>query len=218
MVTAKDKQPVRNLLLNYLHSIPESTLRKMRLLDFGSGPGNLIPFMQVQPKYFAVVDKSAGSLHKAASVAKQHAMNVDLVCGDIVNAQFEQKFDLIIASNSILPESREKVVNILSKLRSLLNRSGRLLAILPSFDTTIYLQDLKRQAYESDDEIVMRMDKDLLAYADDGKHFQCYHVLESIRKETRLAGLEIIGKLQKVYYPWGLSKRFGYGYYPQSKE
>ncbi len=69
MVESKGDQSPRNLLFNYLHAIPNNVLNKMRVLDFGCGPGNLIPHIDKKPAQLIGVDRSEGSLKIACSIA-----------------------------------------------------------------------------------------------------------------------------------------------------
>ena len=124
---------------------------------------------------------------------------------------------MIISSNSILPESRDYVVSIFTKLASLLADNGMLIAILPSFDTILYLKSL-REKNADDNDFETRMNIDELAYADDGDHLQCYHTINSIYRETELSGLSLMACPIKVYYPWGLCQKYDYGYYPHADE
>ena len=63
-----------------------------------------------------------------------------------------------------------------------------------------------------------RVDEDALAYADDGCNTQCYHTKTSIIEETKKAGLRLLISPTKIYYPWTLTKRFDYGYFPDATE
>jgi|GEM_PF-3760414 len=216
MLEEKNNQPCRNLLINYLNNIPADEFSKKRILDFGCGPGNLIPNMGKKPARLVGVDKSRGSINIACAIAQENEIDAEFICDDILNIRDEAGFDLIISSNSILPGSREEVIAIFKKLHSLLLPDGKLLAILPSFDTTMYLNELRVNNNETVDNILV--DEETLAYADDGHHLQCYHTPQSIRNETSLSGLKLIADLRKVYYPWELCRQFGYGYFPQSEE
>lgn len=62
------------------------------------------------------------------------------------------------------------------------------------------------------------VDYESLLYADDGVHPQAYHAQDTIVEEFKRAGLLITSKLTKVYYPWELTRRFDYGYFPDAEE
>lgn len=207
----------RNLLLNYIHSFHKDDMNDVNVLDMGCGPGNLIPYIGGRLKKLVGIDRSITSLQMANEKAVQHAVEFEGIHEDILELKCQRKFDFIISSNSILPESRHKVIDIFSKLASLLADDGKLLAILPSFDTTLYLKELREKNFECmDQEVLMNVSE--LAYADDGKHMQCYHTIDSIYRETELAGLCLKQEPQKVYYPWNLCRDYGYGYYPHADE
>jgi len=57
-----------------------------------------------------------------------------------------------------------------------------------------------------------------LKYADDGVSQQCYHTEGSLREELAAAGFDDQMHFEKVYYPWDLTKRFDYGYFPDAEE
>ena len=55
------------------------------------------------------------------------------------------------------------------------------------------------------------------SYADDGRTAQCYHTPETIKTELAESDLEV-ERLEKIYYPWELVRRFDYGYFPDARE
>ncbi len=63
-----------------------------------------------------------------------------------------------------------------------------------------------------------KADDDNQMYADDGNNVQCYHTEDTIRAEFGSAGLRITEALEKVYYPWDLTREFDYGYFPDADE
>ena len=220
----------RNLLLNYLDEIPDEELMAMNIADFGCGPGNLIGFLKGRVKTITGVDSS----QKALDLAKQKATDASIAfCGlrgDIREVRVESLFDLIVSTNSILPERRSDIVPMWKAMGSALKPGGKIIAILPSFDTVEYLLTLWEQHYsatrsrEQVDRLinafvkVKNINRHELSYAEDGRNVQCYHTRATIESDLKSAGLRLEGKLEKVYYPWNLTKRFDYGYFPNAKE
>ena len=206
----------RNLLLNYIHSL-SNDVTNLRVLDMGCGPGNLIPYLPSQMNRLYGLDISKTAIAIAQQKACEYEIEFSAIYRDVLEYFDDGYFDLIISSNSILPDSREEVVSIFSKLANLLSHDGKLMAILPSFDTTLYLQALREKYHQDEIEDVV-MNRQILAYADDGFHLQCYHTKASIINETHSSGLKLFSLPEKVYYPWSLCRKFGYGYYPQADE
>lgn len=142
-----------------------------------------------------------------------------------------ERFDRIISVNSILPQNRTDVVRILRAIRGHLKPGGRLMAIMPAYDTTVYLRRLWLDYYSAslhDDAHAARVvdafakskkvnDMELL-YAEDSRTQQAYHTAESIKRELPAAGLALIQDPVKLYYPWSLVRRFDYGYFPHADE
>lgn len=103
-------------------------------------------------------------------------------------------------------------------------------AIMPSYDTTLYLQKLWREHYTNSlgsshaDRIVRALRRNKLAnddeasYADDGQISQCYHTPETIKRELRAAGLRCVREPKEVRYPWELANRFDYGFFEGKEE
>jgi 2-polyprenyl-3-methyl-5-hydroxy-6-metoxy-1,4-benzoquinol methylase len=232
MVSTDDNGNSRNLILNYLNTIPKNDLAQMAVLDFGCGPGNLIPHINNKVNNLTGIDTSQGSIDIAKKVASDNNLiNFEGICANILDISTDEKYDIIISSNSILPKTRTEVLDIYAKLRELLKPNGVILAILPSFDTTIYLRSLWEAHYKSlniKDEQVNRitrafastklMNEITYSYADDGHNIQSYHTKESIIDETNKAGLYLVTDPKKVHYPWDLTRRFDYGYFPSADE
>ncbi len=223
MINKDDDGKSRNLLLNYIETIPAVELKKMNVLDVGCGPGNLIPYLVGKINLLVGVDISKESLRIAEQLATSSA-NIDFVphCINILDFEVTNKFDLIISSNSILPSSRKEVFNLFRKIRECLTPTGIFLAILPSFDTILYLKSLwENQGNNQVSQTFITeklMNEKELAYADDGHHSQCYHTKDSIKIELGTSGLQLTQEPKKVYYPWELTHKFDYGYFPHAKE
>jgi SAM-dependent methyltransferase len=221
----------RNLLLNTFDRYSADELRKKRILDLGCGPGTILESLVGKVTEIHGLDFSQTALEIAQKKAMELGIDFIPIKKDMRTYEATQKFDLILASNSILPRKRADVVTILGKIKDNLADDGLLLAILPSFDTCQYLLSRWEKIYRhrsSDEAYVQKcveafqrskkMNVDDLTYADDGVHSQCFHTPDSIAREFRAAGLEVIGKLQKVLYPWNYAKDFDYGYFPGTPE
>ncbi|MCQ4574765.1 MAG: methyltransferase domain-containing protein, partial [Candidatus Brocadiales bacterium] len=232
-MVCKDKKigKIRNELLNYLSSIPDEKLKGMEIADFGCGPGNIIEHLKGRVSRLTGIDKSGAALKIASTSARKNGIVFTACRNDLKKVKLNRQFDLIISVNSILPKERKDVVPILEGIREHLKSDGELLAILPSYDTTKYLRKLlkkyyvsfykdKRQAEETLRTFakMKKVDDTKCAYADDGKIQQCYHTPKTIKHEFKKAGLKIIGEPKKVYYPWDLTRKFDYGYFPEAKE
>lgn len=240
MIREDAKGEIRNVLVRELRRrIDLATLgacegSKYEIADFGCGPGNLLEAVKDRPVRVIGVDKEAGSLAYAKLRAKKLGVDFESCDFDLSDAgrRLGRTFDTIVAINSILPKNRADVAKMLLTVRNHLDpHHGRLLAIMPSFDTT---QHLHRLWYEqfctmqgSSDWHATHVVKSLqarklvdienLRYADDGHSLQCYHTPESMNAEFNAAGLRIL-KMEKVRYPWDLCRKFDYGYFPGKEE
>lgn len=221
----------RNRLLDYLRDVPDRALMNMAVADFGCGPGNLVPHLAGRVKRLTCVDISRTALDKAGRLAGRHGVEAELVYSDIGMLDASCRYDLIVSVNAILPPARVQVHRMLAAVRRCLKPGGRFAAILPSFDTTEYLRELWREHYRRTGldkagveakiaafEQSRKMDARTLSYADDGHNRQCYHTAQSIAGEFSENGLRLAREPVKVYYPWELVRRFGYGYFPDSGE
>ena len=192
------------------------------IADFGCGPGNLIPHLARLGAQLVGVDASAASIALATEVAERHAVAFEAVCGDFRTIELPNQFDVVVAINSVLPPARDEVVPLLAAMQQALKPDGRLLAILPSYDTTRYVRGLiathDGEAAAAAWDARHRSDDDQLLFADDGVTQQAYHSPGSMTDELLRAGLRIVGDPVKVRYPWSLTSRFDYGDFPDAPE
>lgn len=222
---------MRNLLVEELQSLMWGSLGKVAIADFGCGPGFLIEHLAGRVEAITGIDSSAASLNMAATKAEESSVRFKKICADIRDLRLEDRFDVIVSSNSVLPRDRRDVVKMLDVMRRHLAPGGRLYAILPSYDTTLYLQGLWRKHYletlrsrRHADRIVeafrknKRANDDEYSYADEGQVVQCYHTPETIRREFHAAGLRYVREPRKVYYPWELANKFDYGNFEGEEE
>lgn len=221
----------RNELVNVLNSMSAEDFAQLDVLDIGCGPGNLLVALKHKPKSITGVDFSKDALRIAQKRGAEKGLAFIPVEKDFRDLHLGTTFDIVVSVNSVLPSSRSEVVQVLRSLRSALKPSGSLYAILPSFDTTVYLRTLWFEHYKklfgdvshaercvAQIDTYKRVDSKERLYADDGVHQQAYHDEETIREEFEKVGLTITHGPQKIYYPWELTKHFDYGYFPGAKE
>lgn len=222
---------MRNLLVEELQSLMWGSFGKVAIADFGCGPGFLIEHLAGRIEAITAIDSSEASLKIAADKARENGVRFKKVHKDIRELDLEDRFDVIVSSNSVLPRDRRDVVKMLAVMRRHLAPGGRLYAILPSYDTTLYLQGLWRKHYRETlksrqhaDRIVeafrknKRANDDEYSYADEGQVVQCYHTPDTIRREFHAAGLRYVREPRKVHYPWQLANRFDYGNFEGEEE
>tara|TARA_R110000782_G_scaffold198872_1_gene287881 strand:- start:175 stop:1560 length:1386 start_codon:yes stop_codon:yes gene_type:complete len=229
MVLQDSEQPCRNKLLDYISKLDPIALKSKRVADFGCGSGNLIPHLQKKVSALTGVEKNKRVLEIAAQHAKDCGIVFEEENQDICTFKASQPFDLIISVNSILPSNRQDVGRMLRSIHAALSPGGHLLAIMPSFDTIEYLHELiyeniKKKTSEAHAKRVIthirndkKFDTENQLYADDGMNIQCYHTKESIVRDFKDAKLKI-QSIEKIYYPWDLTRRFDYGFFPNAAE
>ncbi len=220
---------IRNVLITRMLEFPD--LKKMRILDYGCGPGNLLEVISGKVEKIYGLDLSARALHIASEKATKLDLEFVPIEGDMRTYVSEEKFDLIISINSLLPTKRADIALMLKKVRENLATNGQFLAILPSFDTCVALSEYWEEAYKEHAKnhkhvkmsaaafkAAKKLDKEMMSFADDGVHVQCFHTRESIEKEFPQAGLRVVGNPEKVEYPWEYARDFDYGYFPKKPE
>lgn len=234
MIASDDGGKSRNPLVDQLRAWADSgALQDKRIADLGCGPGNLIPCLKRPIGSLTGIDRSEMALKLASQKAREREIAFRPISEDLTNliSRDDLQFDIVIAINSILPRDRRDVSRILNGIHNIMKDDGEFLAIMPSFDTiTDHLLRLWRNYYKSRNfgaehvdrciEAIVkakRVDYDNLSFADDGVSSQCYHTLERMNDEFRDAGLEIT-HFEKVYYPWEMTKKFDYGYFPNAEE
>lgn len=223
----------RNTLVERIDEHVRGAARDVTVADFGCGIGSLLPHLSgisgIREIYG--VEQSLASLNIAQRTAERIGLPFVPIHGDIKQTRLSEPVDVAVVVNSILPSERSEVHELLVAIAENLQPDGWLMGIFPSFDTTEYLLDLWRDEYrrasgsrvhgERVRETLSRakmVDAVSLKYADDGVSQQCYHTEQSLRDELVAAGFSSQMHLEKVYYPWELTKKFDYGYFPGAAE
>lgn len=229
MVSPSAAGRIRNSLVADIGSGGLGTLHDMEVADFGCGPGNLIPHLPRSIKCLTGIDTSERALALAALAAEQRNLPFEGRLADLRDLNLQKKLEVIFSINAILPSTRDDVLAILATIRRHLCNHGRLVSILPAYDATMYVRELWRDRYRQqlgaaaaaqkihEYEVSRQVDDRSCSYADDGGTSQCYHTPTSMRREFAEVGLAI-QRCEKIYYPWDLAQKFGYGYFPAAPE
>jgi ubiquinone/menaquinone biosynthesis C-methylase UbiE len=239
-----------NPLFDYIKRDRNEMKHKV-VADFGCGNGKLVEFL-CEEKFENVygIDYSDNMLEMAKK--RCNSPNVTYIKRDMTNLEEEMKklkeeiygkIAIAFSINSILPRNPKDTPIILHEIYKTLNPGGLFIAILPSFDTVLYLKELwyKRRVNElkelwHKDRIkklgsswkarrdtnrefhkCRKLNKRKHLYADDGSNVQRFIRDNEIQHLLKKAGFELKQK-EKVTYPWELCKKYNYDYFPEKKE
>lgn len=107
----------------YLFDILSNLPKGMKILDIGSGPGNLIPILQtLHPVSILELDNSS----KMIALGKKSfpALNVKFVHADYSKFKSKDKFDFVIAHLSFVHLPPKELPTMLEKIKSHLNTNS----------------------------------------------------------------------------------------------
>lgn len=234
MMTADPKHPnLGNFLLDEVLKYQKTVGRDhLKILDFGCGPGNILDYLpKANISEISGLDGSDTALQIASEKANKLGIAFVPIHGDMRNYSNPTHYDIIISTNSILPEKSDDIRNMFETIFKLMKDDGRVFFILPAFDACAALVDYWRDYYRetwNNDEFVQRcvraieaakkMDRQARLFADDGEHQQCFHTEQSIKDDLSACGFEIVGPIRRVSYPWDYAAKHDYGYFPGKPE
>lgn len=97
-----------------------SMLSGKRILDIGCGAGQITDYLAQKGFDVIGIDFSQGLL----KIARQNFPNLRFVCVDICNYEQKEKFDGIIAKDMLFHLPDENLIQVLKKIRELLEENG----------------------------------------------------------------------------------------------
>lgn len=202
-----------------------------RAVDLGCGKGKFLSFLS---QHFTEVwgfEWSKNMLRIAEKNCKG-SKNVHLKRLDIRNMKsFHMYFDIAFSINTIAPHDISVAKDMVKEIFEILRTHGLFVVIFPSFDTVLYQRELtytgyieqglgRKEAQEKTDDYFSKRNKiDLKKglYAEDGIHVQKFFTNEEVCSMLQGIGFTVLTS-EKVLYPWELSRKYGYGYFPDKPE
>ncbi|MFH0869780.1 MAG: class I SAM-dependent methyltransferase [archaeon] len=182
------------------------------VLEVGCGTGALVPFLSRNFKRVIAVDISK-KMVEIAQEKNSTLENVEFKVMDMLNiTRLQEKFDVIVAVNSIIMPNIVKVNKVLKKIYRVLKRGGTFIGIFPSFDATVYhalitydkefeKRHSRKKAKRATNRLISQKQQDFCYgfFCSGGKqkHFYGFELIYRLR----LAGFKKI-RLGKVEYPW----------------
>jgi hypothetical protein len=143
-----------------------------------------------------------------------------LVNGDMRQlGPIHKRVDLGLAINSICPPNPQDVKIIFHKITECIKQDGFSIFLFPSLDTMHYLFTLI-QRYQDQEKSPRRKKPPYLGRVEDGIYIepegdrQKYFEPDEIRALFDYEGW-IIDEMEKVFYPWDLIQRIGWGHFPK---
>jgi len=220
---------VKNPVFEFVTGVNSQVYKKAA--DIGCGSGELLVFLSEHFEEVWGLDWSRNML-RIARERLRGRKNVRLQRIDIRNlASFYDYFDIAFSINTIAPYDISVAKLMIREVFRSVRDGGLFIGVFPSFDTVLYQRGLTQASYveqgldsvkawEKTDEYFIKrnkMDISKGTYAEDGIHTQKFYSESELRFLLQDAGFRDIAT-QKVLYPWELSRKYGYGYFPNQPE
>ncbi len=230
MVTAMSGEEPRNKLISDLRAWGFKNTPTPPLFDFGCGPGNLLEHLVGTFIDIVAADGSQRALEIAHQRSTQLGLKIKTILCDLRDFHPSQQFEVVVSVNSLLPPAPEDVPRLLKTIAQTLSPTGRLFAIIPSFEKVemqidyirTHMQKIFDESYAelfvNEFKRHRKIDFEKLMYADDLMHQQRFHTRQSMEDNLNAAGLVTIGNWNKIYYPWPLARAHNYGFFPHQEE
>ena len=196
---------VKNPLYTLMQKITGK--ERMRVIDLGTGVGNLLPFLEKSFGDVVAIDFSAKMLEEA----KRRGKKTIFLQRDMRDLKgLYGRFDMAFAVNSILAPSVEDIQKMLHQAKKILKKQGVLVAVFPALEAVllramlIYEDELQRNKKRAKEKTFKRIEKHRYDFVlgfmrEEGrqKHFYQFELEYRLRQ----AGFKHI-TFHKIEYPW----------------
>ena len=140
---------------NMANNVLNLNIKRNSILDLGCGTGN---FLQILEKHFKIcigIDLSKDMI----DIAKQNCKKANLFVGNILDFQFDQKFNLITCNYDMINHlnTLEEYIKVFKNVYKHLEKGG---LFLFDFNTKEYLNNLTTQPKSWENDVTIKMAQD----------------------------------------------------------
>lgn len=202
----------------------------LRVLDLGCGPAHILEYLERLPFASRIsytgIDKSLNACRQARARAALSTIPCVILHEDVTVSK-QRDADIVVAINLVLTDSRKNNLALMEAIASALaSRRSRAILLLPAYEVIDHVASLRRQWYSKHaspkqaqravDALrrLKRPHPTSATYSDDGVNRQAFHSLTTIAEELPKCRLSVTHGPEKFYYPWELTRRFDYGFFP----
>ncbi len=205
---------------------------ELSIIELGCGVGELVPFLEDNFKSVTAIDFSQEMITSAIdrNKARNDESSTTFLVKDMANlSEFEGKFDVAVAVNSMLTTDIMKLHLMIKEVFKILKPGGKLFVIIPSMEVYIYQNmlfvDQKLNKGQMQDKVLEQASKTLVYSSYDA--FQGLIDFGHEDKQKAFYRFEIVyrfGKagfsnfnIEMVPYRWTKWKQAGQKYFPKEE-
>lgn len=198
--------------------------------DLGCGPEHILPYLSPLCKKIIKIDYARNML-KEAQERNPKLTNIVYEWDDLRDlSRWYNKFDIAIATNSILPHSIVEADQMVKEIFKSLKKNGTFVAVMPSIETSNWLARLQFDSYIKEGfpeaaaikkihlEFQKKAFDGVLGFMRDGPDnmVQKYFYQDELRYIFKKSGFEILS-LEKLCYSWEHCRKYDFGYFPEEE-
>lgn len=156
-----------------------------RVLIVGTGSATYLQEELLRKKRVKIIASDLSQKMLDIAFEKFTHPRLSYVRADTRDLPFQEEFDIVLSTNSIIPETRNEVRRMCVSISGALRSNGTLAAYLPSYTCGQELRSLHPDLeFESDDSQLCE---------NETTGAQCFHTRDSIYREFGYAGLRVAG-------------------------